>query len=67
MQGAWRIVPMTAAGGGEYRAVLGQAQFKLSHPDFFNGIVEYQVKARDSKNNGSESGLGQIIVLVCIT
>lgn len=67
MQGAWRIVPMTAAGGGEYRVVLGQAQFKLSHPDFFNGIVEYQVKARDSKNNGSESGLGQIIVLVCIT
>ena len=67
MQGAWRIFPMAVAGSGEYRAVLGQAQFKLSYPDFFNGIVEYQVKARDSKNNGSESGLGQIIVLVCIT
>lgn len=67
MQGAWRIIPMTAVGSGDYRAVMGQAQFKLSHPDFFNGIVEYQVKARDNKNNGSESGLGQIIVLVCIT
>ena len=65
-QGAWRIVPMTAVGGGEYRAVLGQTQFKLSHPDFFNGTVEYQVKARDNRNNGSESAVEQFEVQVCI-
>ena len=67
MQGAWRIVSMTSVGGGEYRAVLGQAQFKSSHPDFFNGTVEYIIKARDTKNNGSESVPAQITVLVCIT
>ncbi len=67
MQGAWRIVTMTAAGGGEYRAVLGQAQFKSSHPDFFNGTVEYLVKARDTKNNGSESSPAQFTVIICIT
>lgn len=58
---------MTSVGGGEYRAVLGQAHFKSSHPDFFNGTVEYIIKARDTKNNGSESVPAQITVLVCIT
>jgi len=64
--GVWRTLNMSHAGGKQYQGTLGFAELQASMASYGGGIVEYYVKAWDSKGNVSQSGTQSFEVKICL-
>ncbi|MBN1267294.1 MAG: hypothetical protein JXA25_17515 [Anaerolineales bacterium] len=67
-QGVWVWRSMTEAGGDVYQATIGhdQLQASLFPYEGSNTVLQYYIKAWDSKTNQTQSSTGEVTVIFCV-
>ncbi len=65
-KGSWQILLMNNTGGKNYQVTVGPNQLKASKDPYAGLILQYYVKAWDTKGNFAESKSGNVQIQYCV-